>query len=118
MDLLFTLFDVRQPYWMGLLVVVPLILLMSIKPKFALFVLMLDIFLLEWLHSTFGLLPRPVVWVKDLVILVLLIKSLFQISEQKKWLRTPLDLVVVLLFILSLITTIGNEISATTSLLA
>ncbi len=103
---------------MGLLVVVPLILLMSIKPKLAVFVLMLDIFLLEWLHSTFGLIPRAAIWVKDLVILVLLIKSLFQISSQKKWSRTPLDVVVVLLFILSLITTVGNEISATTSLLA
>ncbi len=103
---------------MGLLAVVPLILLMSIQPKFALFVLMLDIFLLEWLHSMFGLIPRPAIWVKDLVILVLLTKCLFQISARKKWLRTPLDIVVILLFILSFVTTVGNEISATTSLLA
>jgi hypothetical protein len=91
---------------------------MSLKPKLAVFVLMLDIFLLEWLHSTFGLIPRPAIWVKDLVILVLLIKSLFQISAQKRRLRTPLDVVVVLLFILSCVTTVGNEVPAATALLA
>lgn len=118
MSYLFTLFDVREPYWIGVLVLVPLVLLMSIKPKLALLVLMLDIFLLEWLHSSFQLIPRAAIWVKDVALLALLGRGLWLAVLRRKFPRTPVDLTVALLVLLSVITTIGNEISAATALLA
>lgn len=95
-------YTVAHSYPLLWLLPVSLILVVVIfkNPRVGIYVMLISLFLFEWLSDPFGILPRQLTWTKDLVILILLLRALILMVERKRTLRTPVD-VVLGLFVLA-----------------
>jgi len=111
MEIFLKLLDLRELYWMGLLTIPFIIILMIKSQKFALYIIILVVYLLEWLNTSFYLIPRSAIWIKNIAMLVLFFRVLFLISLNRRVIKTPIDLTVISLLIVILISSIGNGVS-------
>lgn len=88
------------------------------NPKLGIVVLFATIFLLEWLHATFLILPRQLTWLTDVIILILLVRTFtLSVAKRKRVLRTPIDTVLLLFILIGLFSSIINFVSPITAVL-
>lgn len=76
--------------------------------KAGLVLVFVSLFLLDWLSDVIGLIPRQVTWVPEVILIILLLKILFISATEKKFLRTPIDYLVLCLIILGIISAFVN----------
>lgn len=77
-----------------------LVVIIFKNPRVGIYAMLISLYLFDWLSDPFGILPRQLTWTKDLVILVLLLRTLILMVERKRTLRTPID-VLLGLFVLA-----------------
>jgi hypothetical protein len=81
------------------------------KPKAGIFILIISVFFLDWLEKSYFFLPRQITWLKDVTILLLLLRSLTLIVFRKEVKRTPIDLFLLAFIGVGIISAILNSVS-------
>ena len=80
--------------------------------KAAIYLILAHIFLLQWLYGFWEIIPRQVTWISDIVIIILIFKVIFLISNGLiKIRRSPFDCIILFLFIVSIISSIANSVN-------
>lgn len=88
-----------------------LVVALTKNPKIGIFVVLISVFLLDWLNRTFLILPRQITWLKDASILILLIRTLTMVVRDKKIERTPIDFFLFLFLVGGFFSAVTNAVS-------
>lgn len=81
------------------------------NPKSGIFVILISVFLLDWLNRTFLLLPRQLTWLKDASILILLVRTFTLVAKEKIVEKTPIDVLLFLFLTVGFFSTVVNGVS-------
>lgn len=87
-----------------------LVVIIFKNPRIGIYVMLISLFLFDWLSDPFGILPRQLTWTKDLVILILLLRALILMVERKRTLRTPVDVLLGLFVLAGCVSCLINSV--------
>ena len=106
-----------QPLLWLLAISIVLTLFVFRYPKSGIIILIVSVFLLDWLEKSFSLLPRQITWLEDVTILLLLTRSMTLVVLHKEVRRTPLDLLLLAFLGVGLLSTLLNSVSPAVAIL-
>ena len=105
------------PYPTLALGLVLLFVLLVKHPRFALVLLLLSLFSLDWLSIQLGLLPRSVTWLQELILVALLVRTIWMMSRRGTMRRASVGWILVALLLIGVLATTLQSNSAITMLL-
>lgn len=100
-----------QPNLWFLVAFLFLVIALTRSAKAGILVILISVFLLDWLSKTFLLLPRQLTWLKDASVLILLMRTLAVTAKEKEVPTTPIDIYVFLFLMVGFFSMVANAVS-------
>lgn len=80
------------------------------NPKLGIITLIIAIFLLDWLQKSYYFIPRQITWLKDVTLMLLIMRTLTLVVLKKEFRTTPIDLFLIAFLGVGLLSALLNAV--------
>ncbi|MDZ7318053.1 MAG: hypothetical protein ONB11_02800 [candidate division KSB1 bacterium] len=105
-----------SPIWWLMSLGMAIIIAVFISNRTGIGIILLALFILQWLFGVFRAIPKEITWLPDVIIMILTAKFFYLQADRHRLITSPIDKVIAAILLLGLLSAIYNNVSPITVL--
>ncbi len=105
-----------SPIWWLMSLGMAIIIAVFISNRIGIGIILMALFILQWLFGVFRAIPKEITWLPDVIIIILSAKFFYLQANKRRLVGTPIDTVIAAILLLGLLSAIYNNVSVVTFL--